>query len=456
MTADDYAKAIIGEGQRRGITPRGIQIALAVALVESNLTMYANNAVPESLNFPHDAVGSDGTSVGLFQQQNFAEWGTLACRMDPACSAGTFYQHLVAYSYDSDDHTPGYYGQAVQRSAYPDRYDQRIDDAIHLYNRLAGAPPPPGPRFYPQLAHDVFRQHLGEPYVYGGLDCSGLVDYELTALTTGTVDGWTRHVTTESWNPDMPVGGQGPFHSVRVTLPLPADAIATIAIHHGGGGPDSHMNVRIDGELMESNGDHGICSEGHGAILQTDDYWTDWWAIYGGTPSEPGGFLMALSAEQQQEIYDKITTIWDSRSPFRHLAEHRRDDTVGFLLNADSNIHAMIVTLFAAYGDPLSLSILHEIATADPAKYPDRQQDARLAQLILARITGAPAPTPTPAPAPTPTPTPVPNPSQPGDPLNTNQEAIAKQIEDRIIAQIEAVAPHLIDEILGALNRPKG
>src|SRR5215472_5872087 len=92
---DDNAGAIIREGQKRGITPRGIAIALATAIVESDLTMYANSNDPASLALPHDAVGSDHMSVGLFQQQNFPEWGTLQCRMDPACSAGTFYDHLV-------------------------------------------------------------------------------------------------------------------------------------------------------------------------------------------------------------------------------------------------------------------------------------------------------------------------------------------------------------------------
>ena len=68
-TKDDYAKAIIAEGQKRCISPRGIQIALATALVESNLTMYANESDPDSLNFPHQALSTDANSSGLFQQR---------------------------------------------------------------------------------------------------------------------------------------------------------------------------------------------------------------------------------------------------------------------------------------------------------------------------------------------------------------------------------------------------
>lgn len=141
MTSDDYARAIIGEGQRLGITPKGIQIALATALVESNLRMYANAADPASLNFPHDAVGSDHQSVGLFQQQPW--WGTIECRMDAACSARQFFlgvghnKGLTDFDYNSDAHSPGSYAQAVQVSAVPDAYDTRWNDAVALYNRLA-------------------------------------------------------------------------------------------------------------------------------------------------------------------------------------------------------------------------------------------------------------------------------------------------------------------------------
>lgn len=145
-----YALAIIVEGQRRGITPRGIQIALATALVESNLTNYANSKDPASMALPHDAVGSDGMSVGIFQQQDFPEWGPLECRMDPACSAGTFYDHLIRLDYNNEARSPGSYAQAVQRSAFPDRYDERFDEAVAIYTRLAGAAPSPWPPPAPQ------------------------------------------------------------------------------------------------------------------------------------------------------------------------------------------------------------------------------------------------------------------------------------------------------------------
>lgn len=151
MSKDDYARAVIAEGKRRGITERGIVIALATCLVESNLTMYANAKVPESMALPHEAVGSDSYSVGLFQQQVRQGangqwwWGDAATCMDPTKSAGLFYDRLANIDYNGS-HSPGSYAQQVQQSAYPDRYDQRMGDAQRIYDRLSGDPTVPDNR----------------------------------------------------------------------------------------------------------------------------------------------------------------------------------------------------------------------------------------------------------------------------------------------------------------------
>lgn len=133
---DDYTRAIIAEGRRRKITPQGIKIALATALVESNLVMYANKRDPESLKFPHERLSEDYDSVGLFQQRP-PWWGTVADRMDPRKSAAMFYAALAKLDYESKDHDPGWYAQKVQNSAVPDAYQKRFDEACRLYERLA-------------------------------------------------------------------------------------------------------------------------------------------------------------------------------------------------------------------------------------------------------------------------------------------------------------------------------
>jgi len=137
---DDCARAVIAEGQRRGVTVRGIVIALATTLVESNLIMYANAADPETLAFFHEALSTDSKSSGLFQQQP-PWWGSAADRMDPARSAGLFYAALIKLDYNNPGVSAGTYAQRVQGSAYPLRYDQRMGDAQALYSRLADAPP---------------------------------------------------------------------------------------------------------------------------------------------------------------------------------------------------------------------------------------------------------------------------------------------------------------------------
>lgn len=148
-TKDTIALGIIDQGRRDAIIDKGIIIAIATALVESDLTMYANENVPESLNFPHDAVGSDASSCGVFQQRP-EWWGTVADEMDVARSSHMFYdslrkQRIDGQDYKTDATTPGGWAQMVQRSAFPDRYDQRMDEAKGYFARLRGANTAPDP-----------------------------------------------------------------------------------------------------------------------------------------------------------------------------------------------------------------------------------------------------------------------------------------------------------------------
>lgn len=88
--------------------------------VESNFVMYANAAVPESLTYPHEALSTDHSSVGLYQQQNFGEWGTVRQRMNVKASTQMFLQTLKRMDWRNMDR--GAACQAVQRSAKPLEY----------------------------------------------------------------------------------------------------------------------------------------------------------------------------------------------------------------------------------------------------------------------------------------------------------------------------------------------
>src|ERR1700709_2220996 len=84
-----HAEDIVETVRERGLTKRVAVIAVETALAESGLKMYANGNNPDSLALPHDAVGWDHGSVGLFQQQvgdavnSTANWGTAKQLMDP-------------------------------------------------------------------------------------------------------------------------------------------------------------------------------------------------------------------------------------------------------------------------------------------------------------------------------------------------------------------------------------
>ncbi|KAF9342564.1 hypothetical protein BGX26_007276, partial [Mortierella sp. AD094] len=99
----------------------------------SNILVYCNNSVPGSCSLPHDAVGSDHLSVGIFQQQS-PMWGTAKQCMDPASSAGLFYKALKGVSGWAS--LPiGTAAQRVQRSAYPDRYAARANEAVSICSK---------------------------------------------------------------------------------------------------------------------------------------------------------------------------------------------------------------------------------------------------------------------------------------------------------------------------------
>lgn len=99
-----------------------------------------------------------------------------------------------------------------------------------------------------------------------------------------------------------------------------------------------------------------------------------------------------LSAEAERKIdviYQELTKKFVSRSPFRGLGEGPLDTVAGFVLSTDASEHVEVVSLAARLGHPGSLNLLHQVATADLNQYPDRAEDAKLAQALLADISRA-------------------------------------------------------------------
>src|SRR5690625_1956481 len=130
-------------GQTDGGDTRGVTIALMAALTESTLRQLANTGTyPESGDYPNDGNGSDHDSLGLFQMRPQAGWGTVADLMDTTYQARAFYGGPTGPNYPSPRgllDIPGWQqmdmgaaAQAVEVSAYPDRYQnyQPVAEAI--------------------------------------------------------------------------------------------------------------------------------------------------------------------------------------------------------------------------------------------------------------------------------------------------------------------------------------
>lgn len=125
------AAAVVATGRNLDIPNFGIVVALATASQESDFVNYANDGtgadlapeqhdVDRSLELPHDAVGTDHGSVGIFQQQ-YPWWGNLNVLMDPQSAARKFYQALKKVD-QWRDLPVTVAAQRVQRSAYPGAY----------------------------------------------------------------------------------------------------------------------------------------------------------------------------------------------------------------------------------------------------------------------------------------------------------------------------------------------
>ena len=137
----DNAALIYKVGKRMGMTNRDIQIALITAMVESNL---------KNVDY------GDRDSLGLFQQRPSQGWGTPQQVMDPTYAASRFYDALASLGDRRYKMSMGQAAQAVQRSAYPDRYGQMVGEARSLWPRIA------------TVAGDRPRDMDGDPY--GALD----------------------------------------------------------------------------------------------------------------------------------------------------------------------------------------------------------------------------------------------------------------------------------------------
>jgi len=115
------ADEVVEATKDRDMDKDAATIAMATTIVETHLNNY---------------TGGDRDSVGLYQQRD--HYGSPEDRLDAGQATEAFYEELdVVYPDESwEEESPGEVAQDVQRSAYPDRYHDQIDDAEVIVDHL--------------------------------------------------------------------------------------------------------------------------------------------------------------------------------------------------------------------------------------------------------------------------------------------------------------------------------
>ncbi|ATL72548.1 peptidase M23 (plasmid) [Nocardia terpenica] len=190
--------------------------ALLAAAQESGFKNWANSNVPESLSYPHDAVGSDYDSLGPWQMRA-SVWGKdgIGALMDPAYQVNWFYDQVTrldgwetraADELAADVENPrgdlrGMYGPHEQMAAQLYQTftgsggGSAVPDVTGGCAPAPGTPTPPGDFNTRVLA--AAQKWLGTEYVWGGgdetgptgggFDCSGLVLYAVAQASNGEI-----------------------------------------------------------------------------------------------------------------------------------------------------------------------------------------------------------------------------------------------------------------------------
>lgn len=121
----ENAATIAAIGVRRGLPARAVSIALATAYQESKI-----------VNVDH----GDRDSLGLFQQRPSMGWGTEEQVQDPYHATNAFYDALEKVDgFETMRITEA--AQRVQRSGFPEAYEDHAEDARAIASALTGYSP---------------------------------------------------------------------------------------------------------------------------------------------------------------------------------------------------------------------------------------------------------------------------------------------------------------------------
>ncbi|WP_197350662.1 hypothetical protein [Streptomyces bathyalis] len=124
----DFDAAIINTvhdvATQRGVNDKVMLAAFEAGWVESHM----NN-----LNC------GDRDSLGVFQQRPSAGWGTPEQILDPVYATNAFLDQAIPNDQNDPSMTAGQLAQSVQRSAFPERYDQNEAKAREMINTAANS-----------------------------------------------------------------------------------------------------------------------------------------------------------------------------------------------------------------------------------------------------------------------------------------------------------------------------
>lgn len=240
-----HAATIITVGSGiEGVGRQGVLIALMAALTESTLRMLANAAHPESLDMSNDGLGSDHDSLGLFQMRPSSGWGTVAELMDPKYQVRAFFGGPEGPNYPSpaglldiagwQTADPGSAAQSVERSAYPDHYQE-----------------------YQPVAEAIIKT-LTKPTITGGSGAPLAAVAETSSIAFPLPSGtWVRS-SGHGWRTD-PMTGSRAFHAGTdyaapegTPILAVADGVVSWAGPYGGYGQLIVIEHRIDGARVAS------------------------------------------------------------------------------------------------------------------------------------------------------------------------------------------------------------
>ena len=146
------ARMVVKAVRDRGMVPRAAVIAITTVIVETSLQNISEEV--------------DHDSLGLFQQR--ASWGSRENRLNPIWATNAFLDKMVSkYPNNSWRTAPiGEVCQAVQVSAYPERYQPQAGDAQKIVDALWGSSH--GGDFNADGVGDIFSSATGTLTIWNG------------------------------------------------------------------------------------------------------------------------------------------------------------------------------------------------------------------------------------------------------------------------------------------------